>query len=734
MAVNKRRKGGQKVPKIRDFDKVTALYERLSKDDEQQGESNSILNQKRFLEDFARKSGMTNIKHFTDDGYIGRNFNRPGFQAMLAEAEAGKIGTIIVKDMSRFGRNYLEVGFYTEILFPKKQIRFVAINNSVDSDKPQDNDFTPFLSIMNEWYTSNKIKAIFLSRMNDGKRYSGSIPYDYNRLPEDKQTLVVNPVASQVVKHIFELAAEGLTPPAIARQLTEEKVLIPSAYTLQYHPEQCNRKVEYGCTNWNANTVREILGRQEYLGHTVLRKTIGTNFKTDERRFATDEERLVFEDTHKPIVDSELWERAHRGLKHVKRRIKEGTHQEKCLLPGLVYSYDCGSKMSYQTNYYKSGEPYHSFRCSSYGNRTMNCTIHHISDKVLYQLVLCSIQRLSSHIIADERGFAEELKSKWEAQANGKPQKQKDELQTINRRLNELDRLIGSIYENFISGLLPEKQYKSLMKKYSAEQDNLESQVSEIQEKLEQTKASSAHIGRRMTVISTRSVSANSAVRSFIRTVQGRGFVTPTVQKPISRQKKRRNALLKRASTPFVKRSARFATSPSGRPTVRRCCAPRNVKPSTADRNSLPIIIVSNPSRKPEKQYKFKEEHTMEKFITDERTGLQYELVGDYYLIAGEDEPESRLIGIWGQRHLRYLKQHRKVLYSELLISGKLNDYLADLNEQAEELFSQLVKQLAEKEGVTKALKAENQMLWVQKMNNIRNAVMEVVSNDLIYE
>ena len=233
------------MPKIRDFDRVTALYERLSKDDEQQGESNSILNQKRFLEDFARKSGMTNIKHFTDDGYTGRNFNRPGFQAMLAEAEAGKIGTIIVKDMSRFGRNYLEVGFYTEILFPKKQIRFIAINNSVDSDKPQDNDFTPFLNIMNEWYakdTSNKIKA-------NGK-----------------------------------------------------------------HRRMANRKSK--------------------------------------------------------------------------------------------------------------------------------------------------------------------------------------RMQAINRRLNELDRLIGSLYENFISGLLPEKQYKSLMKKYSAEQDSLESQVSEIQEKLEKTKTSSAHIGR----------------------------------------------------------------------------------------------------------------------------------------------------------------------------------------------------------------------------------------------
>ena len=211
------------MPKIRDMNRITALYERLSKDDEQQGESNSITNQKQYLEEFARKNGFTNVQHFTDDGYTGRNFNRPGFQAMLAEIQAGRVGTVIVKDMSRFGRNYLQVGFYTEILFPQKCVRFIAINNSVDSDRPQDNDFTPFLNIMNEWYakdTSNKIKSIFLSRMEDGKRCSGSIPYGYNRLPDDKQTLVVDPVASQVVKRIFELAAAGNTPPEIARQLS----------------------------------------------------------------------------------------------------------------------------------------------------------------------------------------------------------------------------------------------------------------------------------------------------------------------------------------------------------------------------------------------------------------------------------------------------------------------------------------------------------------------------------
>lgn len=253
------------MAQIRDISKRTALYERLSKDDEQQGESNSILNQKQYLEEYAHKNGFVNIQHFTDDGYTGQNFNRPGFQEMLAEIENGKIGTVIVKDMSRFGRNYLQVGFYTEMMFPQKQVRFIAINNSVDSDKPQDNDFTPFLNIMNEWYakdTSNKIKSIFLSRMNDGKRCSGSIPYGYNRLPGDKQTLVVDPVASKVVKHIFALAADGYNPPTIAKKLTEEEVLIPSAYTLQYHPEQCNRKSEWGCTRWNPTTVRDIFPKK----------------------------------------------------------------------------------------------------------------------------------------------------------------------------------------------------------------------------------------------------------------------------------------------------------------------------------------------------------------------------------------------------------------------------------------------------------------------------------------
>ena len=218
------------MAKRKGFDRITALYERLSRDDEQQGESNSISNQKQYLEDYAVKNGFGNIKHYTDDGFTGTNFKRPGFQEMLDDIEAGKVGVVIVKDMSRFGRNYLQVGFYTDVMFPKKNVRFIAINSNVDtnSDNPNQNDFAPFLNIMNEWYakdTSNKIKTVFDTRMRAGKRCSPSVPYVYYRSPADKQLLLVDPVSSKAVVRIFELMTSGKNTGEIARILTEEKVL-----------------------------------------------------------------------------------------------------------------------------------------------------------------------------------------------------------------------------------------------------------------------------------------------------------------------------------------------------------------------------------------------------------------------------------------------------------------------------------------------------------------------------
>ena len=321
--------------------RITALYERLSRDDEMQGESNSITNQKKYLEDYAVQHGFGNIQHFSDDGYSGTNFNRPAFNSLLTEIEAGRVGTVIVKDMSRFGRNYLQVGFYTEMMFPKKNVRFIAVNNGVDSANPADNDFTPFLNIMNEWYakdTSKKIKAVFKAKMRDGKRVSGAVPYGYYRKPEDKQTLYVDEASASVVRRIFQLACDGMGATAIADTLSEDKILIPSAYARQNHPEDCQCTNYHDPYTWNATTVGYILNRREYLGHTVLGKTTRDNFKTKRKRIANEDELLVFYNTHgsgkgkkrqelatkkKKIALAELKEQAEKGNQEAVRELEE---------------------------------------------------------------------------------------------------------------------------------------------------------------------------------------------------------------------------------------------------------------------------------------------------------------------------------------------------------------------------------------------------------------------------
>ena len=260
--------------------------------------------------------------------YLTSSFNRPGFTALLEEIEAGRVDTLVVKDLSRFGRNYLQVGYYTEIVFPKKGVRFIAINNNVDSANPTENDFTPFLNIMNEWYakdTSNKIKAVFKSRMKEGLRCSGAIPYGYKRINGDKQTLVVDEPAAEIVRKVFRLACHGMGVTAIAEQLTEEKVLIPSAYTAKYFPENCRNRSFSDPYRWNANTIGHILDRQEYLGHTVLGKSICENFKTKQRRAATPEELMIFPDTHEAIIDQDTWDIAQKLRVRAKPRAATGT-------------------------------------------------------------------------------------------------------------------------------------------------------------------------------------------------------------------------------------------------------------------------------------------------------------------------------------------------------------------------------------------------------------------------
>lgn len=471
--------------------KITALYERLSRDDEQAGESNSILNQKKYLEEYARQKGMRNIRHFYDDGYSGINFNRPGFAALLEEIEAGRVENLLVKDLSRLGRNYLQVGYYTEILFPKKGVRFIAVNNNVDSANPTDNDFTPFLNIMNEYYakdTSNKIKAVFKSRMKDGLRCSGSIPYGYKRTNGDKQTLVVDEPAAEIVRKIFLLASQGVGVTAIAEMLTEEKVLIPSAYAAKYSPENCRHKAPIDPCRWSATTVGYILDRQEYLGHTVLGKSICENFKTKQRRAAAPDELMIFPDTHEAIIDQDTWNMARKLRVQKKPRAANGTYSHR--LSGLVYCADCGSRMGFVSpDAKRSGKHYDSdsaFQCGNYRNQNSECVSHFIKTSALEAAILQAIKAVSKYVIENEAEFVAQLKAVWNESRSRSAANGQQELDEAKTRMAELDAKIQQLYDSAISGLLPERQAQRMIQQYDEEQLVLEKRIEELQGQIQQ--------------------------------------------------------------------------------------------------------------------------------------------------------------------------------------------------------------------------------------------------------
>lgn len=468
--------------------KYTALYERLSRDDEMQGESNSIVNQKRYLEEYAQAQGFKNIRHFTDDGYSGTNFKRPGFQEMIAAIEAGEIDVVCVKDLSRFGRDYLKVGFYTEIMFPEKGVRFIAINNSVDSANPTENDFTPFLNIMNEWYakdTSNKIRAIFRSRMQDGKRCSGAIPYGYRRDPEDKNHLLIDEEAAKVVRKIYQMVIDGMGSQAIANQLTADNVLIPSAYLEQSeHGESRNHSYHDPC-RWNCTAVAYILDKQEYMGHTVLGKTICENFKTKKRRKARPDELIVFENTHEPIIDAETWHLVQKLRRRTRRKLANGSYSHR--LSGLVYCADCGKRLSYsspQSQHRPDGKTYDadsSFRCPTYKSMYGECTMHYIKSSTLDKLVDEAVRKVARYVLRDEQAFLEQVRELTSADQKQTQSEDKKELVNIKKRIAELDNYIKRLYEGNASGKIPDRQFEKLMAQYDSEQQELEERVKEIE-------------------------------------------------------------------------------------------------------------------------------------------------------------------------------------------------------------------------------------------------------------
>jgi len=473
--------------------RYTALYERLSRDDNLKGESNSITNQKLYLERYAQSNGFGQFRHFTDDGISGVTFNRPGVQEMLAEIEAGNVETVIVKDMSRFGRNYLQVGFYTEIMFPEKGVRFIAVNNNIDSASPADNDFTPFLNIMNEWYakdTSKKIRSVFRSRMKDGKRCSGSIPYGYKRAPEDKQHLIIDESAAEVVRRIFTMKANGCGINQIADTLTAEQILIPAAYAERYNAKNCRNhpKDPY---RWSPTTIGYILDRREYIGDTVLGKTISENFKTKRYRKATEDELMIFEGTHEPIIDRETWEIVQKNRATRKTKLANGTYSHR--LSGLIFCGDCGARMSYSSPeavHRPDGKIYDSdsrFICSKYKSPSEgSCSMHHVKASTLEAIALASIQSVVSLAIKDRKGFVAKLRQISEEQQESRYSDSRRELTQAQKRMDELDRLSQNLYEANMKGTISDRQCKRLMLEYDKEQTELEKRIQSLSAIVEQ--------------------------------------------------------------------------------------------------------------------------------------------------------------------------------------------------------------------------------------------------------
>ena len=406
-------------------DKITALYERLSRDDELQGDSNSIINQKKMLENYAHQNGYHNTVHFTDDGYSGGNFERPGWRQLVSEIEAGKVGTVIVKDMSRVGRNYLEVGFYTEVMFREKGIHFIAISNNIDSQNGESNEFAPFLNIMSEWYlrdTSRKVKAVKRARGMEGKRLTPIPIYGYTQDPEDKEKWLIDPEAAEVVRRIFKLCVGGKGPNEIARILAEEKIERPSYYLNArgiVKRSACNDSIPY---SWSGNTIAHMLSRPEYLGHTVNFRTYKDSYKDKKVKEAAPEDWAVFENTHPAIIDEQTFRTVQKCRETVRRKAPSG---EANPLTGLVFCADCGAKMYNHrklepTPYMRpSGKiymrrPMDIYECSTYSltGRQFNqkCGRHHIRTVVLREIVLETIRAASRCVLSDEGEFTRQMR------------------------------------------------------------------------------------------------------------------------------------------------------------------------------------------------------------------------------------------------------------------------------------------------------------------------------------
>ena len=460
-------------------EKITPLYERLSRDDELQGESNSISNQKQMLEDFARRNGLPNPMHFTDDGISGTRFDRPGFLAMMEEVEAGRVEAIVIKDMSRLGRDYLKVGQVMEIL-RQRGVRLIAINDGVDSLKGDD-DFTPFRNIMNEFYardTSRKIRSVFKSKGMSGKHLTGTVIYGY-LWDEKREHWLVDEEAAEVVRRIFSLTLEGYGPYQIACKLSADRIEIPAVHLARFNEGVNRSKPVKDLYGWGSSTIVNILKKREYLGHTINFKT-RKHFKDKKSHYVSEDEWTIFENTHEAIIDQQTFDLAQKIRSNV-RRYPNGWG-EAAPLTGLLYCADCGGKMYvHRTN---NGRRISQYTCSNYTKvpcGTLCPTQHRINESAVLTLVSDTLRAIAEYSRNDRTEFIHTVQETQVAQQSADISKKRRRLAAAQKRAGELEKLICKIYEDNALGKLPDARYRALDAQYAKEQDALEIEIAELE-------------------------------------------------------------------------------------------------------------------------------------------------------------------------------------------------------------------------------------------------------------
>ena len=481
---------------------ITDLYCRLSRDDGTESESNSIGNQKKLLSQKAKEMGLTDTKYYVDDGYTGTNFNRPGFQQLIDDIEIGLVSAVMVKDLSRLGRDYVSVGNYTDSYFPEHNVRFIAVNDAIDSDEGE-SEIAPFKNILNEMYArdiSKKIRSSHRLRGSMGEPLSQP-PYGYTKSPENKKKWIIDPEAATVVKSIFKMCLDGKGNETIARELQENKVLIPMAYWRSKGLNRDGKKTQTDPYKWCKTTIQKILSQQEYCGDIINFKTYSKSFKNKRRIENSKENWAVFKNVNEPIIDRETFETVQKFISKIKRRAPKKENGERSIFNGLIYCGDCHSKMRYHTS--TSNKEIHYFTCSDnkVDYRGKCPGRHYVRADALEEVVKLELRRLVEMLEIDESYFAQLLLRKNDEEREKDKKFLESELQKAITRSNTVSQLYEKLYEDNVIGKVSDEWFVELSHKYEKERMDLKAKIADTRHQIEELKNTNSEYGKFISAI-----------------------------------------------------------------------------------------------------------------------------------------------------------------------------------------------------------------------------------------